>query len=452
MFFSKPGCTVRVVESVCKHGMLSYSSSHRPLRCQLLSHSAFVTGVPLHAQVRQNRAGCKTSRGPLQVCAALSVASSNPWRVWACLTCAGAAGLWSEKTKWGKELSGPLVSTLAGLLLSNLGLISANAPEYTIVNKYLLTLAVPLLLLSADLRRVIKDTGRLLVAFLIGSVATVAGTLVAFKALPLADMGADGWKVASALAARHIGGAVNYVGVAETLAISPSAQAAGLAADSLICAFYFAGLFKLASRIGPDATPLSQTAAAPEAVTDAQPQEATNGIQVLEGATAVGLACLICQMGSRGAQALGLPGAVIPVVTGITVTLATCVPGLLKPLVPSAEGIAAILMQIFFAAVGAAGSIRTVIQTAPSLFLFSSIQIGIHLAIILAAGKLLGFSRKDVLLASNANVGGPTTAAGMAAAKGWKSSIVPSLLVGTLGYAIATFLAVALGTTVLQHW
>ena len=44
-------------------------------------------------------------------------------------------------------------------------------------------------------RRVFKDTGRLLVAFLIGSAATVAGTLVAFKALPLRDMGADGWKV-----------------------------------------------------------------------------------------------------------------------------------------------------------------------------------------------------------------------------------------------------------------
>ena len=44
-------------------------------------------------------------------------------------------------------------------------------------------------------RRVFKDTGRLLLAFLIGSAATVAGTLVAFKALPLRDMGSDGWKV-----------------------------------------------------------------------------------------------------------------------------------------------------------------------------------------------------------------------------------------------------------------
>ena len=55
---------------------------------------------------------------------------------------------------------------------------------------------MPLCLMPVLLcRRVFKDTGRLLLAFLIGSVATVAGTLVAFKALPLRDMGADGWKV-----------------------------------------------------------------------------------------------------------------------------------------------------------------------------------------------------------------------------------------------------------------
>ena len=40
---------------------------------------------------------------------------------------------------------------------------------------------------------------------------------------------------------------------------------------------------------------------------------------------------------------------------------------------------------------------------------------------------------------------GPTTAAGMAAAKGWRTSLVPALLVGILGYATATFIALACG-------
>ncbi len=39
------------------------------------------------------------------------------------------------------------------------------------------------------------DTGQLLVAFLVGSVGTVAGTLVAMKLLPLRSLGQDAWKV-----------------------------------------------------------------------------------------------------------------------------------------------------------------------------------------------------------------------------------------------------------------
>lgn len=59
----------------------------------------------------------------------------------------------------GKELSGALVATLVGLFLSNIGIIPFDSPEYNVVNRYLLPLAVPLLLLSADLRKVIRDTG-----------------------------------------------------------------------------------------------------------------------------------------------------------------------------------------------------------------------------------------------------------------------------------------------------
>lgn len=81
--------------------------------------------------------------------------------------------------------------------------------------------------------------------------------------------------------ARHIGGAVNYVGVAETLSITPSAQAAGLAADSLICAFYFAGIFKLASSIGPDAAPSASDPSASSSEADSEARQETGGIQVI---------------------------------------------------------------------------------------------------------------------------------------------------------------------------
>ena len=72
-------------------------------------------------------------------------------------------------------------------------------------------LAVPLFLFDSDLNRVIRDAGSLLLAFFVGAISTVIGTVGAFALIPLKVMGSadQGWRVACALAARHIGGAIN---------------------------------------------------------------------------------------------------------------------------------------------------------------------------------------------------------------------------------------------------
>ena len=57
--------------------------------------------------------------------------------------------------------------------------------------------------------------------------------------------------------------------------------------------------------------------------------------------------------------------------------------------------------------------------------------------------KLLKIDLAEALVASNACIMGPATAAAIAAGQGWRSLVTPGLLVGVLGYVIANFLGVA---------
>lgn len=96
---------------------------------------------------------------------------------------------------------------------------------------------------------------------------------------------------------------------------------------------------------------------------------------------------------------------------------------------------------------------------------FIGLQLGIHVAFSVGVGRLLRLPVRSILIASNANVGGPATAAGrhagavetldlgreldptaavhpmsaaMAVSRGWSDLLQPAVLTGCLGYSIGT--------------
>jgi uncharacterized membrane protein len=99
-----------------------------------------------------------------------------------------------------------------------------------------------------------------------------------------------------------------------------------------------------------------------------------------------------------------------------------------------------VLIGVFFAALGASCCcpLSTLACCAPLLG-FVAIMTATHWALLWGmGGRLLGLQPEVLLCGSAAAIGGPATAAGLAAARGWGRLVQPSLLCGSLGYALGT--------------
>ena len=266
------------------------------------------------------------------------------------------------------------------------------------------------------------------------------GTVLAFRIVPLGD---EGFKLAGIFCATYVGGSMNYAAVAEALDLrSGDLLTAGIAADNLVMTLYFLVLFSLPSigwlrRRYPRRTGLERAAGSDVAdhgrIRDASLFE-------LAGALAVGAG--LCAAGYGLAARLGYPGGGILLVTALTVALATLFPGALGSL-GGADRLGTLLMQVFFAAIGASANVGVVLRAGSRLFVFAALILAVHLAVILLLGRLLRLDLAEIVIASNANMGGPTTAAAMAVSRRWNALVLPAILCGTLGYSVATFVGVA---------
>jgi uncharacterized membrane protein len=110
-----------------------------------------------------------------------------------------------------------------------------------------------------------------------------------------------------------------------------------------------------------------------------------------------------------------------------------------------AEEIGTFLIYIFFVVLGVPASISEIIKNGAFILLFCVLAVIVHLIVTLGIGKLFKFKLDELLLASNACIGGPTTAVAMAIAKGWNKLIIPTMLAGIWGYVLGNYCGIIVG-------
>lgn len=105
----------------------------------------------------------------------------NYWVLWAILIgWAAIAIVLEQKFSWAAKVSGAIIALVGAMALSNTGVIPLESPVYDTVWTYVVPLAIPLLLFQSNIIKVWQESKRLLIIFLISTVGTISGTILAF--------------------------------------------------------------------------------------------------------------------------------------------------------------------------------------------------------------------------------------------------------------------------------
>ena len=393
------------------------------------------------------------------------IAADDTWALLVLMVASVALAIWLEqKYVWASKISGAIIALLIALAASNLAIIPTSCVLYgNIVWDFAVPLGIPLLLLQCNMKKIWKETGRMMVIFLIGAAGTVAGAFLAYTLLHRYIPGLEG--VAAMMTGSYIGGGVNFAALAAEFDVG-EIKAAATVADNLLMALYFFALIFIAGMkffrshySHPHIDAVAESGDLSGAQTQAAAYWSRKGISLKDIALNFAYAAAVVFAAKLISTFVGglIPntGVVLHMlhtffgseyvwITTVSMACATFGEKQVAKLSGSQE-IGTYLIYLFLFVIGVPASIPKIIHETPLLLAFTGIMVVVNMLFCFIGGKLLRFDLEDIILASNANIGGPTTAAGMAISQGWSALVGPVMLVGTFGYVIGTYLGILVG-------
>lgn len=368
------------------------------------------------------------------------IPADNDFAMWAIMLLLVALVFRLERTNLGQKVSGTIMMILAGVILANFNVISASNNVFSVVNTTGVPIAIVLLLFNANLKKIFKECGPTLIAFIFGAIGTTLGTIIGVKMLPLGEFEAE---LAAVFSATFVGGSANFAGVASAIDFTESSVlAASIAADNVVGVSFMLLLIAIpsmkfiAKKFSYDPT-LNEYDDVNEVVKEEKP------FAIERAVLSLGMAFLVVVVSDVLSVMVGYPPSRLLILTTITVMIATFAHEKVGKLT-EAFPIGIAIMYLFFGAIGASVDILTMLESGMLLALFAIIILSVHLVTLLLLCKLFKIGLPEALVGSNACILGPPTAAAMAGGLGWKSLVTPAILCGTFGYAMANFIGITI--------
>ncbi len=374
---------------------------------------------------------------------------------------ASALGIVGERKRWYGKISGIIVTISFTILLVSLGIIpSASDPTlsvavYDMAFTYIIPLAIPLLLFNVNIKRMIRESGGLLKAFLLGTVGICLGVMVACWVFPL---GPEKYKLAAVFSATYIGGAVNFMAVADVLNFlkSPLFPTA-IAIDNVLTNFVIMFLFflpgwKWMRKIVPARSRKEEFEPLPLPNHDGPKHVKSDYSMLLMEQITL---CLLITTAIGAVSTWVAPhleswlhtdiNLDILLITIFIVIISNIFPKQMAKLEAVAFQLGFFMIFVFLAVVGAASDVRVMLASSPLLLGFVVVTLLIHLLVMLVGGRIFKISLEELAIASSANIGGTATSAPMATTFGMKKAITPAIIIGMLGNVIGTFIGIGIG-------
>jgi uncharacterized membrane protein len=353
-----------------------------------------------------------------------------------------AAGIFpslEQRYRWRVfEVLPPIVWTYLFVTVLAVAGVWSSTPEIQSAQRTITTYLLPsllfLLMVTCDLRAILRVGPRVLLVFGLAMVSILVAIVLVYLAFR-STLPADGWKMLAALSATWTGGAANLVAVKQSIGLADSALPSVLLADAICYSLWVAVLFS-SSTFAPrfdrwsGAKALSYPHLEP-IVGQRQPDAA--GVLLW-----LGIALVV----SIGAASLArsMPTGNLFTTTSWTVLLATIV-GLLVARTPLARlagpaPIASALLALLVAVLASQSSFAG-IEAAPLFIACAFMTLLVHIALLALAAKTFRLEMSLCGIASLAQIGGVASAPILAAT--YSTILVPiAVLLAMLGLILGT--------------